>query len=92
VKTEVHITNKARKQLEKLPRNIQLKFYVWVQFLAELGMAEVRKSKGFHDEALKGDRKGQRSIRLNRSYRAIYKEINGSYELIEVLEVNNHEY
>ena len=28
--------------------------------------------KGFHDEPLRGQRHGQRSIRLNRAYRAIY--------------------
>lgn len=40
-----------------------------------------------------GRRQGQRSVRLNRAYRAIYVEHeNGEVELIEVLEVNKHEY
>ncbi len=38
-------------------------------------------------------RQGQRSVRLNRAYRAIYVEHEtGEVELIEVLEVNKHEY
>lgn len=48
------------------------KFAAWVQSVELVGLEEVRKVAGFHDEALKGNRKGQRSIRLNRAYRAIY--------------------
>jgi proteic killer suppression protein len=55
------------------------------------GLSEVRKHKGFHDESLVGDRKGQRSIRLNKAYRAIYKEVDGTVEIL-MLEVNKHEY
>ena len=59
----------------------------------EGGIRETRMHKGFHDEPLKGKRSGQRSIRLNRAYRAIYREqASGEIELIEVLEVNKHEY
>lgn len=42
---------------------------------------------------LKEIEKGQRSIRLNRSYRAIYIiNDDGLVEFIKVIEVNNHEY
>ena len=92
MKTEVNISKKAKKQLEKIPQHILFKFFAWVEFLKDVGMAEVRKSKGFHDEPLKGNRKGQRSIRLSKAYRAIYIETNGKMELIEVIEVNKHEY
>jgi len=64
-----------------------------VKAVEEDGMAEVRKLKGFHDEPLKGDRKGQRSVRLNKAYRAIYRETSSDeIEIAEVLEVNKHEY
>jgi proteic killer suppression protein len=54
---------------------------------------EVRKIKGYHDEPLKGNRAGQRSIRLNRAYRAIYEiRKDGATELVNVEEVNNHDY
>ncbi len=42
------------------------------KFIVGIGLSEVRKVPGYHDEPLKGQRKGQRSIRLSRSYRAIY--------------------
>ncbi len=81
------------KQLDRVPEVIARKFRLWVALLEESGVREVRKHKGFHDEPLKGQRSGQRSIRLNRSYRAIYIELDtGKIELIEVLEVNKHEY
>ena len=58
-----------------------------------VGVSEVRKLSGYHDEPLKGTRKGQRSIRLNRAYRAIYIEYaDGKIQIIEVIEVSKHEY
>jgi proteic killer suppression protein len=53
----------------------------------------VREIKSFHDEPLKGKRSGQRSIRLNKDYRAIYViNQDGGVEILEVQEVNKHEY
>jgi proteic killer suppression protein len=65
----------------------------WVDAIERLGIYQVRKIPGFHDEPLKGGRKWQRSIRLNKAYRAIYVE-NQKKEvhLISVIEVNKHEY
>jgi proteic killer suppression protein len=54
-------------------------------------LLEARKIPGFHDEPLKGKRKGKRSIRLNKQWRAIYQELNGYIE-IEIMEVNKHDY
>lgn len=45
-----------------------------------------------HDEPLKGNRKGQRSIRLNRHYRAIYVIKKETIEFVEIQEVTKHEY
>jgi toxin HigB-1 len=81
------------KQLNKLPDVIVRKFYAWVVSVELAGIRETRKSPGFHDEPLKGQRQGQRSVRLNRAYRAIYFERdNGEIEFLEVIEVNKHEY
>ena len=53
----------------------------------------MQKIKGFHDEPLKGKRSGQRSIRLNKAYRAIYTiGQDGGVEIVEVHEVSKHEY
>lgn len=90
---KVVFEKRVSKQLDKLPAHIVNKFYAWVTAVELAGLNGVRKKPGFHDEPLKGDRKGQRSVRLNIAYRAIYIERrDGSIELIEVIEVNKHEY
>lgn len=74
------------KQLDCMPEIIIRKFRLWVALVEESGIYEVRKYKGFHDEPLKGQRRGQRSTRLSRAYRAIYIEHEmGEVKLIEVL-------
>ena len=81
------------KQLDKLPDVIVRKFYAWVTVVQLAGIRDARKSPGFHDEPLKGHRQGQRSVRLNKAYRAIYIEkSDGEIEFLEVIEVNKHEY
>ena len=53
----------------------------------------MRKLPGYHDEPLKGERAGQRSIRLSRAYRAIYIVAStGAVEFISVEEVTKHVY
>ena len=91
--TQVFWRSVVEKQLDRVPEVITRKFRLWVALVEESGLREVRKHKGFHDEPLKGRRRGQRSVRLNRAYRAIYVEREvGKIELIEVLEVNKHDY
>ncbi len=51
-----------------------------------------QKIKGYHDEPLKGKRKGQRSIRLSKSYRAIYTIKKNEIEFVSIEEVNKHDY
>lgn len=83
----------VEKQLDRVPLVISRKFRLWASLVEESGIREVRKCKGFHDEPLKGQRKGQRSVRLSKAYRAMYVEHeNGAVELIEVLEVNKRDY
>ena len=58
-----------------------------------VGLEAVRQRPGYHDEPLKGQRLGQRSVRLNRAYRAIYVEHDDAkVRLFEVIEVNKHDY
>jgi proteic killer suppression protein len=56
-----------------------------------VGIWESRKIPGYHDEPLRGDRQGQRSVRLNRAYRVFYIEADNKIEIL-VIEVNKHEY
>ncbi len=88
----VVLTERARKDLRTVPMQVLDKFEAWVQSVEAIGLEEVRKIPGFHDEPLKGKRTGQRSIRLNRAYRAIYVVSKGAAEFVSVEEVNKHEY
>lgn len=87
------IFDKVDKQLRKLPEFVVVKLLAWAKSVELKGLREVRKIPGYHDEPLKGDRLGQRSIRLNKGYRAIYTETHdGSINLVMIEEVNKHEY
>ena len=94
----VVIATRAQKQLRNVPLHIAQKLAGWVLSVEEKGIEEVRKIPGYHDEPLMGARKGQRSIRLAISYRAIYQiktndRRNGEViEFITVEEVTKHRY
>lgn len=89
----VWITKFAEKQLKKLPKHIGAAYQTWVRTVELEGIESTRKLSGYNDEALKGDRKGQRSVRLSRAYRVIYEETeNGNIVLVGVQEINKHDY
>ena len=90
---EVRISKTAEKQLRKVPRYVAEKLQLWALLVVAEGLAEARKVPGYHDEPLRGKRAGQRSIRLSRSYRAIYVELkDGTVEFAYVEEVSKHDY
>ena len=67
------------KQVDRLPQYIRRKFFTWVDAVNLIGIRRVRVRPWFHDEPL--------------SYRVFYVERRGGEtELIEVIEVNKHEY
>jgi toxin HigB-1 len=88
----VVITKLATKQLKKVPEHIQTGLLEWVRAVGLSGLDEVRKIPGYHDEPLKGERAGQRSIRLSRAYRAIYVIKGDVAEFVSVEEVSKHKY
>ena len=90
---QIDLTKDAKKDLGKVPFYIKEKLLLWVDAIERMGIHQIRKIPGYHDEPLKGDRQGQRSIRLNKAYRAIYVE-NEQKEImiISIIEVNKHEY
>jgi proteic killer suppression protein len=69
---DVVIRKKLVPSLKKLPKHIIAKLTAWINAVGHDGLSEVRKIPGFHDEPLQGERRGQRSIRLSKAYRAIY--------------------
>ena len=89
----VEFTKFAAKQIGRLPKPIQEAVFLWKTAVEKIGLPEVMKAKGYHDEPLKGERKGQRSIRLNRAYRLIYSRVDqGEIVIVGIQEVNKHEY
>ena len=58
----VEISKRAEKEILKLPNHIRTKLRLKVNDVERLGLNEVQKIPGYHDEPLKGERKGQRSI------------------------------
>ncbi|MNK11957.1 hypothetical protein D3C87_300080 [compost metagenome] len=90
--TKVEFSKRALKDLKFVPAFILDKLETWVNCVEEQGLENVRKVPGYHDEPLHGDRQGQRSIRLNRSYRAIYIIIKAKIAFIRIEEVNKHDY
>jgi proteic killer suppression protein len=91
IKTTIYFDKNFEKQLDKVPEYIKIKTMAWVHLVEQRGIREVSRSKGFHDEPLQGKRSGQRSVRLNRSYRLIYIFNNNSVNII-LIEVTKHEY
>lgn len=91
--TTVFLSKSAEKDARKIPKLILDPLDYWIRSVERLGLREVRKIPGYHDEPLVGDRRGQRSIRLNRAYRAIYVlTVNGEIEIVEIIEINKHKY
>lgn len=92
-KIEIRLSKLAEKQIHKIPHYIRDYLFLWIDTVIEFGLIETRKKSGYHDEPLLGNRYGQRSIRLNRSYRMIYEEnFDGHITLVIILEVNKHDY
>ena len=91
VHTKVSSTKGFEKDLKKAPDFIRKKVMLWIFLVETNGLAQVMKSPGFHDEPLKGERKGQRSVRMNKAYRLIYRVVEDRIH-IELLEVHKHDY
>lgn len=89
----VRLSRRAQKDLRLAPPHVKSKLKAWTNAVRREGLDEVRKISGFHDEPLKGKRKRQRSIRLSRGYRAIYRVLgDGTLRFARVEEVTKHGY
>lgn len=89
----VRLTDRSKKDLRKVPEHIFRKLMLWVLHLEKEGLEKTRLHSGYHDEPLRGKRAGQRSIRLNAAYRAIYEiHSDHSVEFVSIQEVNKHDY
>ncbi len=89
----VSLTRRVEKELRKLPKHILCQLDLWVKIIETEGWHVMRQTNGYRDHHLKGARWGQHSSSLSRSWRVIYRKAeNENIILIEVLEVNHHEY
>lgn len=72
-KGQISLTKQAERDLRRVPFYIYIaeKFHLWADLVEYEGLQAARQIRSFHDEPLRGQRKDQRSIRLNRAYRAI---------------------
>ncbi len=93
----VLLSKRAEKELKLAPPQVQQKTAFWKKLVETQGLRKTKLLKGFHDEPLKGKRKGQRSIRLNIQWRAIYETCIGNdgyetIELVDIVEITPHRY
>lgn len=88
---KIYASRLFEKQVKKIPNAIKTVVETWISSIELKGVNETRQIYGYHDEPLQGKRFGQRSIRLNRCYRLIYKEDKFENTII-LLEVTKHEY
>ena len=88
---EIYEHRRAVRQIDRVPVEIIKRYEKWKDIVRLSGPAGLRAIRGFRDEALAGRRKGQRSSRLGSQYRVIYT-VDKDRVLVQVLEVNPHEY
>ena len=90
----VTFSARVTKSLFKLPVQVRAKLQIWVDQVQHHGLEHVRKTPGYHDEPINaGPHAGQRSIRLNKAWRAFYViKSDGTAEFVLVEEINKHEY
>lgn len=67
------------------------KYELWKNIVFRHGPEKLKEFPAFHDEKLKGKRKGQRSSRLSMQYRVIYS-VDKDMVTVFVLEITPHDY
>jgi proteic killer suppression protein len=66
------------------------KYELWKNIVFRHGPDKLKEFPGFHDEKLKGERRGQRSSRLSLQYRVVYT-LEKKTVSVFVLEITPHE-
>ena len=75
----------------KIPLQVKKKYELWKDLIFRHGPVILKEFPGFHDEKLKGERRGQRSSRLSLQYRVIYY-VEKDIVTVYVLEITPHKY
>lgn len=79
------------KLCRRLPAPVLKKYELWKEIVFRHGPDKLREFPGFHDEKLKGQRRGQRSSRLSLQYRVLYV-VENEVVTVYVLEITPHKY
>ncbi|MGD8843076.1 MAG: type II toxin-antitoxin system mRNA interferase toxin, RelE/StbE family [Gammaproteobacteria bacterium] len=88
---EIYEHRRLSRQLKGAPPEVLKRYEKWKDIVRLSGPGGLRRIKGFHDEALRGEWKGNRSSRLGLQYRVIYKTLNDQV-LIQVVNLSPHDY
>jgi plasmid maintenance system killer protein len=88
---EVFEHRRIGRRVQRHPVDVLKRYEKWKDIVRVSGPAGLRLIKGFHDEALRGERDGHRSSRLGLQYRVIYRIV-GQEILVEVLDITPHDY
>jgi addiction module RelE/StbE family toxin len=88
---EIYEHRRAAARLDRLPTDILKRYEKWKDIVRISGPAGLRLIKGFHDEALRGQRQGHRSSRLGPQYRLIYRIAEREVAVL-VVDITAHDY
>ena len=88
---EIFEHRRLARRLPRLPDEIGKRYEKWKDIARLSGPSGLRRIKGFHDEALKGEWKGHRSSRLGLQYRIIYMLENKEIA-VYVIDLTTHDY
>lgn len=76
---------------QKYSREVIKQYQAKVRILTYIdALKELYPIRSLNFEALKGDRKGQYSLRLNKQFRLIMEEVEDDLIEIEVIEISKH--
>ena len=88
---EIYEHRRMASRLRRLPIETLKRYEKWKDIVRISGPSGLRRIKGFHDEALRGEWKGHRSSRLGLQYRVIYRIV-AREVFVLVIDITPHEY
>ena len=88
---EVLEHRRVARRLAHLPVEVLKRYEKWKDIVRLSGGPGLRRIKGFHDEALRGEWGGHRSSRLGGQYRVIYR-IEADEVQVLVIDITAHDY
>jgi len=88
---EIYEHRRVVKELRQLPVQVLKRYEKWKDIVRISGPKGLKIIKGFHDVALRGERRGERSSRLSNQYRLIYKVVSQEV-IVLVVDISSHDY